>query len=133
MLRTYGADGKHHWCEVLNTMLSITDMKSTYSNKQAILPTANQNYMTRNIYIQDKYKTGTHKKMYIPALETILKYYNFHLYIFYFEPKENLTGNVYFVATFLLPFLPGFHAGIFDTTRRASLSREGLTERTISG
>ena len=78
-------------------------------------------------------KTGTHKIMCIPALETILEYYNFHLYIFYFEPKENLTGNVYLVATFLLPFIPGFHAGIFDTTRRASLSREGLTERTISG
>ena len=50
MLRTYGANDKHHWCEVLNTMLSITDMKSTYCNKQAILPTANQNYMTQNIY-----------------------------------------------------------------------------------
>jgi len=55
MLRTHGANGKHHWCEVLNTMQSITDMKSTYCNNQAILPTANQNYMTRNIYIQDKY------------------------------------------------------------------------------
>lgn len=50
MLRTYGADGKHHWCEVLNTMQFITDMKSTYCKKQAIRPTANQNYMTRNIY-----------------------------------------------------------------------------------
>ena len=50
MLRTYGANGKHHWCEVLNTIQFITDMKSTYCNKQAILPTSNQNYMTRNIY-----------------------------------------------------------------------------------
>ena len=50
MLRTCGADGKHQWCEVLNTIQFITDMKSTYCNKQAILPTANQNYMTRNIY-----------------------------------------------------------------------------------
>jgi len=30
MLRTYGADGKHHWCEVLNTMQSIVDVEQTY-------------------------------------------------------------------------------------------------------
>ena len=55
MLRTYGADGKHQWCEVLNTMQSIVDVKSTYCKKQAILPTADQNYMTWGLYIQSQY------------------------------------------------------------------------------
>ena len=57
--------------------------------------------------------------MYIPALETILEYYNLHLYIFYFEPKENLTGNVYFVATFLLPLYQ-------DSTLASLTQHEGL-------
>ena len=30
MLRTCGADGKHQWCEVLNTMQSIVDVEQTY-------------------------------------------------------------------------------------------------------
>ena len=30
MLRTCGADGKHQWCEVLNTMHSIVDVEQTY-------------------------------------------------------------------------------------------------------
>ena len=30
ILRTCGADGKHQWCEVLNTMQSIVDVEQTY-------------------------------------------------------------------------------------------------------
>ena len=55
MLRTNGANGKHHWCEVLNTIQFITDMKSTYCKKQAILPTANPNYMPWDLCDQSKY------------------------------------------------------------------------------